>query len=60
MIASKNQIKTINSLIEKNTSLKWDGVIGYYSNGWITINVFWSFEPESKCKITIDDLGCIL
>ena len=42
MKPNKMQLQTIQNYLNRN-SVKWDGKIGYYSNGEISINVVCDF-----------------
>jgi hypothetical protein len=54
---TKLQSEVANKLTNNNTSLKWNGIYGFYSNGDVVINVYWNFDKETTYNITIKSNG---
>ena len=54
------QRRAINKFTQEN-SVKWDGKIGRYSNGEVTIDVVFDYDPEQiTYKIKFDKVGRIV
>ena len=46
MQATKEQVQAIQRTLFMNPSMKWDGTMGFYSNGIVIIDVTWYNEEE--------------
>jgi hypothetical protein len=58
MKANKLQMETLNWFLNGNSSVVWDGKFGWYSNGTLCIDFYWSFdESKEMCKLRINRDG---
>lgn len=57
-MVSKLQNIAANKIVKSNPSLIWDGIFGYYSNGRVVMNVYWSFdESKNVYQVVLDRDG---
>ena len=48
MKPTKAQLDTLQNTLTNDPSMKWDGKIGYYSNGTISITITWDFDETNE------------
>jgi len=60
MAPTREQIEAVQRTLTNNPSMVWNGKFGFYSNGQIIIDIWWSFdEPKEIFKITYNKDGSI-
>lgn len=61
MKPTKEQNTAVQSLLQNNPSMCWDGTFGYYSTGQVSIHIYWSFDKTQEMfPITFNIDGTIL
>lgn len=55
---NKKQWEKIHWFFNNNSSAVWDGKFGWYSNGDLVCDFYWSFdESKENCKLTVKTDG---
>jgi len=54
MIATKEQNRAVQEILNNNPSMRWDGKFGHYSSGQVVITIHWDFdETKEEFEITL-------
>ena len=58
MLATKEQNRAAQEIINNNPSMRWDGKFSHYSNGQAVMTIHWDFDKtKEEFKITLNTDG---